>query len=452
MSSSLSRRDMLKTAATATAALGTAGYLLSPNPPTRRRHNRKLVRFWHLLSGQWQQPTETFVEQFNESQTKYEVVPLLVPDTSADSKFLLSVAGGYPPDVMLHWTQAMSVWAEGGILLPLDSFMTPEERKDFLINSYPVIAKSGWYKGHLYGMTVGFDLWVIFYRVDHFKEAGLDPDPAKFPKTLEGVVELGKQLDRFDSTGEPKRLGYLPQSFVNLVPSFGGWFFDEKSREPKVYNPATLGALEFMVKERKRIGFDKVIRFISGLPSSAGTDMPFIGGAYSIMIDGEWRVEHLRKYAPNLEYHTVFVPAPKGGRERSSFSSTNFITIPKGAQEPEGAWEFIRFWTGLGSLNNSAKYYPPFGWMPRGPEATKASEYQEFLREAPQYRTFLELAKSDAIEITPAVTYQLFLMDRITRTDDLATRGSLTPEQALRNLDADVRQERARRKELGYAE
>lgn len=452
MQSQPSRRAVIKTTVSATAAVGLGAFLLSPTPSTRRRHNRKQVRFWHLLSGQWQPPTETLVEQFNDSQTQYEVVPLLVPDTSADSKFLLSVAGGYPPDVMLHWTQAMSTWAEGGILQPLDSFMTPEERKNFLTDSYPVIAKSGWYKNRLYGMTVGFDLWVIFYRVDHFREAGIDPDPAKFPKTLEGVVELGKQLDRFDSTGEPKRLGYLPQSLVNLVPSFGGWFFDEHAKEPNVYNPATLGALEFMVKERKRLGFDKVIKFVSGLPSSAGTDMPFIGGAYSMMVDGEWRVEHLRKYAPQLEYQTVFIPAPKGGRERASFSSTNFITIPKGAQEPDGAWEFIRFWMGLKDLVGSAKYYPPFGWMPRGPEATKASEYQAFLRQAPQYRTFLELAKSSAIEITPSVTYQLYLMDRILRADDLANRGSLTPEQALRNLEADLRNERARRKELGYAE
>ena len=180
--------------------------------------------------------------------------------------------------------------------------------------------------------------------------------------------------------------------------------------------------------------------------------MPFIGGAYSMMVDGEWRVEHLRKYAPQLEYHTVFLPAPKGGRERASFSSTNFITIPKSAKEPDGAWEFIRFWTGLQDMRGSAKYYPPFGWMPRGPKATEASEYQEFLRQAPQYRTFLELAKSDAIEITPAVTYQVFMMDRVLRADDLATRGSLTPKMALQNLDEDVKKERARRKELGFAE
>ena len=82
------------------------------------------MRFWHLLNGEWQAPTEKVCDRFNQSQSRYEVIPLLVPDTSADSKFLLSVAGGDPPDVMLHWTQAMSTWAEGGILYPLDTLMT----------------------------------------------------------------------------------------------------------------------------------------------------------------------------------------------------------------------------------------------------------------------------------------------------------------------------------------
>jgi multiple sugar transport system substrate-binding protein len=180
--------------------------------------------------------------------------------------------------------------------------------------------------------------------------------------------------------------------------------------------------------------------------------MPFIGGSYSIMLDGEWRVEHLRKYAPNLDYRTVFLPPPQGGRPRASYSVTNFITIPQGAREVEGAWEFIRYWTGLDDIEASADRYPPLGWMPCGPRATQTPAYQKFLREAPQYKTFLELAKSDAIEITPPVTYQLFLMDRIQRYDDMATRGSMTAEAAIRQLEADVMQERARRKELGYAE
>lgn len=452
MENKITRKELITATLGAAGAAGLSGCGETLNLFRKPRKGRKTVQFWHLLGGQWQAPTEEMVRRYNESQSQYEVVPLLVPDSSADSKFLLSTAGAKPPDVMLHWTQAMSTWAEGKMLTPLDSLMTPDEMRRFKTESYPVIAKSGWYKGRLYGITVGFDLWVLYYRADHFREAGIDPDPAKFPKTLEGVVELGKHLDRFDKQGNPTRIGFLPQPLVNFVPSFGGWFYDEKRGELTINTPENLRALEFLVEQRKRIGFDKAIRFISGLTSSAGIDMTFIGGAYSITLDGEWRVEHFRNYAPNMDYHTVFLPPPKGGKPAASFSSTNFITIPAGAKETDGAWDFIRWWAGLDDLAKSAEFYPPFGWMPRGEAAVHTPKYQEYLRKAPQYRTFLDLAQSDNIEITPSVTYQLFLMDRVKQIDDLAVRGSLSPKAALLQLEADVQQERKRRKELGYAE
>ncbi len=449
MESSLTRKQLLTATLGAASAVGLGGCAnLLPKP----RKGRKIVNFWHLLSEPWLKPTEEMVARYNESQSKYQVVPLLVPDTSADSKFMLSVVGADPPDVMLHWTQAMSTWAEGKLLTPLDSLMTREEMRRFKMESYPVIAKSGWYKGRLYGITVGFDLFVCFYRADHFREVGIDPDPAKFPATLEEVVEIGKRLDRFDKQGNPTRIGFLPQTLVNYVPSFGGWFYDDKQNQLTINTPQNLKALQFMVEERKRIGFDKAIRFLSGLTSSAGVDMPFIGGAYSIALDGEWRVEHFRRYAPNLDYHTVFLPPPKGGRPAASFSSTNFITIPAGAKQVEGAWDFIRWWSGLQDLKASAEFYPPFGWMPRGEAAVHTPKYQEFLRSAPQYQTFLNLAQSNNIEVTPSTTYQLFLMDRITKWSDIALRGSLSAEEAMRQIETDVQQERARRRALGYEE
>ena len=52
------------------------------------------------------------VDLFNESQSRYQVIPLLIPDASADSKFLLAVVGGDPPDVMAALDQVMRTWAD----------------------------------------------------------------------------------------------------------------------------------------------------------------------------------------------------------------------------------------------------------------------------------------------------------------------------------------------------
>src|SRR5215472_4213057 len=91
------RRDFVKSALGAVATVAVGGTVAFTGLAARR-HRRRLVRFWHLLSGEWQAPTERVCDLFNQSQSQYEILPLLVPDTSADSKFLLGVAGGDPPD------------------------------------------------------------------------------------------------------------------------------------------------------------------------------------------------------------------------------------------------------------------------------------------------------------------------------------------------------------------
>jgi multiple sugar transport system substrate-binding protein len=279
------RRQWIKNAVGVTAAAALGGYTALSGGSKTVRRGRKEVRLWHLLSAEWLEPVERAVRRFNDSQGRYEVTPLLLAGEEADSKLLLSVAGGDPPDVMLIWTQATSAWGNDGLLQPLDSFMTAEEMTRFQREAYPVVRKSGWHKGHLYGLTMGFDLFTCYYRPDHFRQAGLDPD--RFPATLEELVAVGEKLNRFDPAGKITRLGFLPQVYQNYVAAFGGGFYDERKGQVTLDTPENLRALEFIVETRKRLGLNEVIRFQSGLSSDSGASWPFISGTYSVALDGE---------------------------------------------------------------------------------------------------------------------------------------------------------------------
>jgi len=468
----LARREAIAAAAGSVAAVGALAAGIASLAPRTRRAGRKTVRFWHLLSGLWLEPLNRAVARFNESQGRYEVDALQLTTGEGDSKLLLSVAGGDPPDMMLVWSQITSAWAASNIIQPLDSFMTTGEMARFRTNAYPVVARSGWHHGQLYGITMGFDLFVVYYRPDLFRKAGIDPD--RFPATLEEMDRLGDRINEFGSGGDLTRAGFLPQTLQYFIPLFGGNLYDAATGRLTLNTPENVRALTFMVESRVRLGvetlrrrgnpvststvegrreaLESVTKFQAGLPGDDGASWPFISGLYGMTIDGEWRVEQLRRYAPQLEYRTIPVPPAAGGKRLASFSMVNYLVMPKGARHPDGAWEFLKFWTGLDHPEVAAEMYPWQGWMPVLRASESAPVYQSWLNTVPQYRTFLEVAKSDNIMTTPPVPYQTFLMDRLSDIDQLAMRGTLTPEQALRKLEDDVAHELARRKSLGLPE
>jgi len=412
-------------------------------------HSRKKVRFWHMWTAEWKDVVDKIVDRFNKSQTEYEVEALSVPNPGADSKFILGVMGGDPPDVMAQWSPIIPPWADDHLLRPLDELMTPDEKERFDREAYPVVKKLGTYRGHLYGMSIGINMWALYYLPKQLRAAGIDPD--NLPKTLEGMSEIGQKLNRFDLQGNLTHLGWAPESIQMFAPIFGGGMYNWDRQTLTIDTPQNLNALSFLVAARRKLGFDNVVKFNSGLDmNSFSGGWPFIGGAFSMTVDGQWRVEQLRKYAPELEYRTVAIPPPRGGRLNAGWSNGNFMIVPQGAKEPEGAWQFIKFWSGLTDPKTAAEFYTWGGWLPLTPEITQAPAYQDYLHKYPQFKTFVDLMPSENMEVMPPVPYQQFLSDQITKMEDAALRGTQTPSQALSSLKGAIDVEVRRRKELGY--
>ncbi len=431
-----------------------AGLVLSfalPKPAERAYPDRIPVRLWHMWTAEWKTVVDEIVARFNESQDTYEVIALSIPATGgADTKFVLAVAGGDPPDVMAQWNPVIPSWVDSGLLRPLDELMPPEQWETLRQEMYPVARKIGIYRGRLYGVTTGLNILACFYHPAHFREAGLDPDA--FPTSLEELFEVGKRLERFDGRNLT-RMGFLPQPLAHNATLFGDGFYDWHRGEVTVFTPENLRAVEVFAEQRARLGYDNVARFQAGTnQDSFAGGWPFIGGHYSICVDGQWRVEQIARYAPQLEYRTAPVPPPKGGRARAGFSNGNFMVIPKGARCPEGAWEFIKFWSGIENPERAAELYVMAGWLPLKPDIARAPAYQAYLRKYPQFQTFVDLLPSENIQTAAPVPYSTYLADRITRANDMSLRGLLTPEQALRELEKEVRQEQERRREFGYVD
>lgn len=429
------------------------GYVMVAGRSTERKYPDRIpVRFWHRWQGDWEKQVWKIVDAYNASQTRYEVIPLSTPGTGSDAKFILGVIGGDPPDVMSIWNGAIPTMAANGFLTPLETMMTPEEKRHYFEDAYPAIRDSGMYKGRVYGITIGADLYALYVNVAAMKEVGADPD--RFPETMEELEALSQQLTKVDSSGNYTRLGYVPGNLEYLAHTFGGGFFLGPDGKPQLHTPANRRALEEIVRQRKKLGFERVTRFYAGLNSAAGAAAwPFMTGELAITFDGQWRVEELRKFRPDLEYRILPVPPPReGGAPRGGNISGNFMIIPSSAKHKEGAWEFVKFWSGLDNPERSATFYNYGGWLPLSPRVANSPIYQAWLRENPQFQAFLDILSSENVRSKPTIANLQFLIDQVSRAEDRAIRGLLTPAQALDELERTFREESLKRKELGYVE
>jgi len=420
--------------------------VLAPAPEAETHYPGRIpVVFWHQFAGEWQPIYEGMVERFNKSQTKYEVIPVSVPGDACTTKFLMSSAGGDTPDILLDWDPVLGMWADKGLIRPFDDLMTPDEKREWLARTYPIIKRNSTYHGKIMAMVDGLDLFAIYYRLDHLKEVGVDKN--HLPKTMEELVALGKKLDRYDDQHHLRRVGFLPKGFSQYAAAFNGNFND--NGRIVVNNPGNLAAMKFLDETNRRLGYDAVTHFTSSLAADAGPTIPLIAGNFSILYDGEWRVKQVEQYAKDLPYLLAPLPPPKGGRPSASISNPNYLMIPTAAKHPDGAWAFAKFCVGFLYPEDGGRNMGEMGWLPNDPVIARSKSYQEYLKHYPRYKVFVDLMSSPNLEIQPQGQLQKFAMDEMAKADDAVARGSATPEQALKTVDDNLNAERERLRKFG---
>ncbi len=418
----------------------------------RQYPQRKLVRFWHRWQGDWEKQVQKIVDAFNENQQEFEVKAVSVPGSGADSKFILGVIGGDPPDLMSMNSGAIPNMAANGFLTDLETLMKPDERKAFFEESYPAIRETGMYKGKCYGVTIGADLMAFYVNSQHLREAGFDPD--KFPKTFEELEEMGMKLNKFDEKKQLKRLGLMFSDLGYFAHTFGGGFKQDSNGEMLLNSPENLRALQTIVGYRERIGFDAVIRYQAGLNDIEGAaSWTFMQGNVSITYDGQWRVEELRKFKPDMDYRVYPIPPPReGGAALGGQVGGNFMIIPFSAKQKSGAWQFLKFWTGLDNPDRAAKFYNMGGWLPFSPAVANSPTFQKWLKTNPQFQGFLDILASPNCKAAPPIANLQFLNDLISRAENRAVSGAMKPKEALDELANKFNEERKKRRKLGYEE
>ncbi|TWT32730.1 extracellular solute-binding protein [Blastopirellula retiformator] len=393
---------------------------------------RKEVLFWHFWGGADRATVEEIVRRFNESQDEHFVRAIAMPGNNLDLKFFLAVAGGDPPDLLNIDDPVIADWGARGAILPLDAFAPEHEVRQAEAWLFPAARRLATYEGRLYALPNGLDIRALYYHQTLLDQYGLQP-----PETL-------ADLDKIEATIAPpgltsyERHGYLPDSrrlwawgYV-----FGGQFYDEASQTVTADDAQIDAALQWMVGYRQRYGPAEIAAFRAGDQSLPGKAFPLLSGRYAVMMDGQWRVRDIRAYQaaqaergePITQFGVCPLPPPPGGRQRAGWVNGNNFVVPQGARNAAGAWEFMKFWSGMGHEAEAAQTCVAGGWIPVSQQVAQQPQFQAFLKSEPLFAQFVELAGSDNQYPIPVVPAGPFFNNEIKNVAEQAMLGAAEPD------------------------
>ena len=317
---------------------------------------KRTLEVWASGGKVWEDTYQEFQKTHPDIELKF--VPLTGGFDERKQKLLSAVAGGVPPDVMWVDRFEVSQWAAFDALTPLNKYLPK-----YKVSSSQYIRQT-WdeaifpWDNQLYALPWQTDDRLIFWNKDIFKEAGLNPD--KFPVTWEEWLELNKKLTKFDDKGNVTRIGFsivegLGANGAEWVLGWanGGEYMTARSTKVTLNNPKLVETLEFLVKMTDASGG---VEKASSFQGTWGTEVqaPFFAGKIAAMIHGDWTFESIARYAPNLNFGVAPIYRRDVYKKEKkllpiTFSGGHAFAIPKGAKNPDDAFQFIKWITSDGT-------------------------------------------------------------------------------------------------------
>ncbi|MDR0585442.1 MAG: extracellular solute-binding protein [Treponema sp.] len=226
------------------------------------------------------------------------------------AKYVSAFQSGTGPDMFMALANDFAL--DGGanpVALPIPADIA-KIWQDALGNIYK---EDGEFNGKYYGFPVAGDtLMYLYINVDHFREAGLDPDK-DYPKTLEEFRNVAKKLTKYDASGKVTRAGWQPRfgggsfnvaaKYMPIIHNLGGQVLspDLKKAEGFMNSPETTRAFQFL---HDLVFVDKVTNVELGLP-----DVAFQSGLCSMTFREPFYANQVATNNPGLQFKIYPYPA-----------------------------------------------------------------------------------------------------------------------------------------------
>ena len=429
---------------------------LCVSPAARAQERTRLV-VWGLQSTKDTAGLDAQIAEFERRNPDIRVSNLSMGAGAMNpQKLMTSIVGAVPPDVIHQDRFTIGDWASRGTFQPLDDFLATERKNPHGIHSedyYPAAWNEAIYQNKVYAIPTGIDDRMLLYNKAIFREAGLDPN--KPPRTWDELQSYAKKLTKLNKDNTYARIGFIPNYGNSWLYLYSwqneGEFMSADGKTCTLASPANVEALDYMVKTYDALGgLDKVNTYQSGFQS--GELDPFFTGKVAMVINGNWVLNNIARYAPGLDFGAVPPPIPaerlaQTGRFKGvkptylTWTGGFSFAIPVGARHKAAALRFIQWMTSEEAYRVRAKgdiAYNKSKGRPYVPDLTASKNVnamllREFAPANPNLRTvwksYIDMLSN--AKYRPVTFVGQSLWDAHVRAFDRATAHAQTPQAAM---------------------
>jgi multiple sugar transport system substrate-binding protein len=442
----------LATAAGLTAALGLGmlalvGWTGGAGPAGRSHAKATTLTVW---VGWSQRELREFKKVVSEYDAKHSDVTIKVVGSINDDKITAAIRSGNAPDVVSSFTSAnVGVYCGTGAWVDLAPYL----KKDNVdMSQFPKTSLYyTQYGGKRCALPLLADSYGLYYNKTLFKKAGI----TRPPRTFSELTADAKKLTQRGGDGSIKVAGYTPffgfysgnfADMTNYAPLFKAQYLNAQGKSVISSRFAWSKLLRWQKNLIDWYGYDKLVRFQSGLGDEFSASNAFEVGKLAMLMDGEWRVAFIAAEHPNLNYATAPMPVDDAHPELYGAGSVNgtIIGIPKGGKHNDEAWALVKYLTmddhALATFSNGIRNVP----------STRTSANSSELKPDPRFATFVKIfnnPNSATAPITAAGNANLSLIGRFTVKWQAGKVKDL--HDALKKLDKQVDAQIAQAKKGG---
>lgn len=363
------------------------------------------------VQGKLANEMQAVVKRFNDQHPDIAVTPVYTGSyDDTNLKTHAAIKAGKPPAVVIMSANFVLEYVIRGEVEPFDALVEADHQtpQQFMNQFWPALHANAMIDGKIYGVPFQNSTPLLYYNVDAFKQAGLDPDhpPATWGEWIKAVQALTKREG--DSVRRwglmmPATYDYLGWITSALDMANGGQYFNTNYGGEVYYNtPSMLGAVSLL--------HDMVFKY-KAMPKGVGdanaATNAFFAGESGMIILSTGALSFVRNGMKH-PYKVAFLPrnvrnaVPIGGaslmmpvgltpeQKAAGWTLVKWLTSP----EVSGAWS--RF-TGYFAPNRAAYDLPEMkAFLAEHPDAKVALDQLAYA--GPWFATYNTVAVRKALE------------------------------------------------------